>query len=232
MSTRRILGLIPARGGSKGLPGKNVRPLCGTPLISWTVAAALESGALDRVVVSTDDDEIASAATAAGAELLRRPDELATDVAPMLGVVLHALAEVPTGVGPYTHVMLLQPTSPLRTAEDITSAIARLEETGGEAIVSVCEAEHSPLLSNILPPDGSLKGFLRSDVARAPRQALDRYYRLNGAIYLASVPFLESHESFIGEGAFAYVMPAERSVDIDSELDFTIAEALLRKRSC
>lgn len=232
MSERRILGLVPARGGSKGLPGKNVRALASRPLIAWTIAAALDSSVLSDLVVSTDDREIAAAAAEAGARVLERPAELATDDAPMMAVVHHALAAVADDTRPFTHVMLLQPTSPLRAAEDIRAAVARLDETGGEAIVSVCEAEHSPLLANTLPEDGSMAHFIRPEVARSPRQALGSYYRLNGAIYLASREFLGSHESFIGEGTFAYVMPPERSVDIDTELDFRIAEALLGVGGC
>lgn len=229
MSTRSILGLIPARGGSKGLPGKNVRMLRGVPLLGWTVRAALESGRLARVVVSTDDSDIARAAVNAGAEVLERPDRLAADDTPMIEVVEHALQSLKDAGRSFTHVMLLQPTSPLRTPGDITGAVERLDATGGSAVVSVCREEHSPLLANTLPEDGSLADFLRPEARAATRQELPAYFRLNGAIYLAEVEYLRAERSFIGAGAYAFVMPPERSVDIDSELDFLVAETLLGK---
>lgn len=226
---RSILGLIPARGGSKGVVGKNVRPLAGEPLVARTVRVALESDALDAVVVSTDDAAIAQAARTAGAEVLQRPTELASDTATMTGVIGHALGELAQQGHEFTHLMLLQPTSPLREASDIRAAISRMDETGASAVVSVCETEHSPLLANTLPEDGSLEHFLRPEVARANRQDLPHHYRLNGAIYLADIGFYRQTGSFLGAGAYALVMPPERSVDIDSELDFAIAELLVER---
>lgn len=230
MSDMRILGLIPARGGSKGLPGKNVRNLAGRPLIAWTVLAGIESGVLDAVVVSTDDDAIADAAAESGAQVLRRPAELATDTAAMADVVLHALDTLEAQDGDFTHVMLLQPTSPLRGPAEVRQAVDRLRETGGRAVVSVCPAEHSPLLANTLPDDGSMAQFLRPEVSRANRQALAQHYRLNGAVYLAETGFFREHRTFIAEGTFAYVMEAECSVDIDTQLDFRLAELLMSDR--
>lgn len=225
---RRILGLVPARAGSKGVPGKNVRPLCGRPLIAWTLDAALASGVLDEVAVSTDDATAAQCAREAGARVIDRPAELAGDSAAMIDVVRHAL----TVAGPdVTHVMLLQPTSPLRLADDVRAAVARLEESGGRAVVSVCEAEHSPLLASTLPGDGSMASFLSVQHATANRQELGAYFRLNGAIYLAEVDYLLGVGAFIGPETFALVMPQERSVDIDTETDFAVAECLMSRRA-
>ena len=226
-----VLGLIPARGGSKGLPGKNVRELAGKPLIAWTVDAAIESGVLDAVVVTTDDAAIADAATAAGAEVpFVRPPELASDDALMIHVVLDAIERLEQAGRSFRYVMLLQPTSPLRIAEDIRGAVARLRETDGRAVVSVCPAEHSPLLANTLPDDGAMASFLRREVSTANRQELPTYYRLNGALYLAEVDFLREQRTFIADGTYAYVMPVERSVDVDTAFDLLVAEAVLRSR--
>jgi CMP-N-acetylneuraminic acid synthetase len=229
VSARRILGLIPARGGSKGLPGKNVRQLAGRPLIAWTIGAARESGVLDTVVVSTDDEEISAAARAEGAEVLARPDSLASDDSPMMDAVRHAIESLAASGRTFTHLMLLQPTSPLRTADDVRSAVDRLDQSPGRAVVSVCPAEHSPLLANTLPDDGSMAAFLRPEVATSNRQAMPQYYRLNGAVYLAEIDALLASGSFVSEDTYALVMPIERSVDIDSELDFQIAECLLAR---
>lgn len=228
-AARSILGLVPARGGSKGVPGKNVRPIAGEPLVARSVRVARESGVLDAVVVSTDDAVIAAAAHEAGAEVLDRPAELASDTATMTGVIGNVLSALAAQGRTFTHLMLLQPTSPLRSADDIRAAIARLDETAGSAVVSVCETEHSPLLANTLPEDGSMSAFLRPEVARANRQELPRYYRLNGAIYLAELDYFRETGSFVGEKTFALIMPLERSVDIDSEIDFALAELLAER---
>jgi len=226
----RVLALVPARGGSKGLPGKNLRPLSGLPLVAWSVAAALAAPSIDAVVVSTDSEEIAAAALAAGAEVpFMRPRHLAEDHSRMVDVVLDALDTLAAAGRPFDLVVLLQPTSPLRSAGDIESALRRRRETGGRAVASVCPVEHSPLLAGELPADGSLARFLRPQDATANRQELPDFHRLNGAVYVADAEFLREHRSFIADGTYAYVMPAERSVDIDTELDFTLAECLLAR---
>lgn len=226
MNSTRVLGLIPARGGSKGLPGKNLRPFCGKPLIKWTIDAARGSGLFEMVVVSTDDDAIAAVSVEAGAEVLMRPSALAEDTSPMMDVVMHALDTIEAASGQFTHVMLLQPTSPLRAAQDIRDAWGRLGETGGRAVVSVSPLGHSPLLANTLPDDGSMADFLTAEVARSNRQSLATYYRLNGAIYLAETRFLRDARVFVGPGTFALVMPEARGVDIDTDIDFRLAELI------
>lgn len=228
---KKILGLIGARGGSKGLPGKNIRPLSGKPLIAWSIDAALASRYIDRVVVSTDDEEIASVSRACGGDVpFLRPADLATDAAKSIDFVLHALGDLEKEGAVYDFLMLLQPTSPLRTVQDIDLSVELLFSKKAEAVVSVCEAEHHPFLSNVLPPDGSMKDFLRPETANMNRQQLPPYYRLNGAIYLVSVPYLIANRDFIGSGAYAYVMPVERSIDIDTAFDFSLAECLVGRK--
>ena len=226
---KKILALIPARGGSKGLPGKNIKPLLGKPLIAWTIEQAKASKYIDRIIVSTDDKEIAAVAKKYGAEVpFMRPKELATDKAKGIDVVFHAMSWFRKNEKnrQYDLIMLLQPTSPLRTAEDIDKAIELLFFKKAKAIVSVCEVDHHPLWVNTLPKNGCMKNFIRKEVLNKNRQDLPTFYRLNGAIYLAYCDYLKKQKSFFGEETFAYIMPRERSIDIDSELDLKLAEIL------
>lgn len=220
----RILALIPARGGSKGLPGKNIRPLHGKPLIGWSIEAARASRHVSRVVVSSDDESILAAARAGGAETpFVRPESLARDDTPGIDVVLHALDVLPG----FDWVVLLQPTSPLRTTGDIDAAIERCLESGAPACVSVCEAGASPWWMFSLDGDGRMRSFLPPEQRPARRQDLPTLYALNGAVYVARVDWLRQTRSFLTEETLAHVMPPERSVDIDTAFDFRLAECLL-----
>ncbi len=228
-----VLGLITARGGSKGVPGKNVRPLAGKPLIAWTIEAARASGRLDRVVVSTDDDEIAAVAREFGAEVpFMRPAELAQDDSPHILSVLHALDEL-AGLEQYAPdaVCLLQPTSPLRTAEDIDAAIAIACESDAPAVVSVTEALAHPQLTQRMDADGRLHPFMEADTDYLRRQDLPDAYVLNGAVYVNTTDSLRRDETFYPEGLRGYVMPPERSLDIDTLWDFHLAELILCDRA-
>ena len=228
---KTILGLIPARGGSKGLPGKNIKPLLGKPLIVWTIEQALASKYLDRVVVSTDDKEIAEISKKYRADIpFIRPKELAEDNAKGIEVVLHAIDWFRENDKrkQYDLIMLLQPTSPLRKSEDIDKAIELLFLKEAKAIVSVCEVDHHPLWANTLPEDGCMKDFIRKEVMNKDRQELPVFYRLNGAIYLAYCDYIKKCRSFIGKDTFAYIMPKRRSADIDSEIDFEFAQILMK----
>lgn len=226
---KRIFALVTARGGSKGLSGKNVRLLAGRPLIAWSIKAALECPVVERVVVSTDDPVIAEAAKSAGAEVpFLRPEQLARDDTPHLAVVDHAMewldrhdAYCPE------RVLLMQPTSPFRTAVDITNAAALAASTGAPAVVGVCEAHPHPLKTYTLAPDGTLLPFVEHGIGYLRRQALPTAYADNGAIYLNSVESLRRDRTFIPAGAVPYPMPPERSVDIDSAFDFRFAEFLM-----
>jgi CMP-N-acetylneuraminic acid synthetase len=228
-----VLAVIPARAGSKRLPGKNLLPLGGKPLIAWTIAAAMEARSITDILVSTDSEEIAAEARRHGASApFLRPRELATDTAASFEVVRHAV-EYASGVlgRPCEFTLLLQPTSPLRGSADIQAALDLLAARNADAVVSVCESDHSPLWMNTLPPDRSLDGFLREEVKNRRSQDLPRHYRINGAIYAGRTETLLREGSFFpARNAFAHVMAREDSVDIDDALDFAVAEALLAFR--
>jgi len=224
---KNILGLIPARGGSKGLPGKNIKPLLAKPLIAWTIEQALASKYLDRVVVSTDDKEIAEISKKYGADVpYIRPKELAKDNAKGIDVVLHSIDWLEENDKQYDLMMLLQPTSPLRRSEDIDKVIELLFLKEAKAIVSVCEVDHHPFWANTLPEDGCMKDFIRQEIMNENRQELPVFYRLNGAIYLAYCNYIKEQKGFFGEETFAYIMPQERSIDIDNNVDFELVKIL------
>jgi N-acylneuraminate cytidylyltransferase len=219
-----VLALIPARGGSKGLPGKNLRALGGKPLIQWSIEAAQRSRFVTRVVVSSDDPTILTAARAAGAETpFVRPAELAQDDTSSIDVVFHALDQLP----PFDWVVLLQPTSPLRTSEDIDQALARCFAANAPACVSVTETPALPWWMFRLDAAGRLVSLLDEGQRPQRRQDAPMLYSLNGALYVAQVEWLRQSRRFLTDETLAYVMPPERSVDIDTALDFRLAECLL-----
>lgn len=216
-SGKGVLALITARGGSKGLHRKNVLDAGGKPLIAWSIEAALEAEVIDRLVLSSDDDEIMKAAKKWGCEVpFRRPEELASDAATSMDVVLHALEKLQG----YEHIVLLQPTSPLRTAADIDAAFALMNSTGAPSCVSVCEADQSPYWMFRLNAGDKLASLLPDEACASRRQDLPPVYVLNGAIYIARVDWLLENRSFLSEGCIGYRMPRERSVDIDNAEEF------------
>lgn len=219
-----MLALIPARGGSKGLPGKNIRPLKGRPLIGWSIEAARASRYVSRIVVSSDDEEILAVARDQGAETpFRRPASLAGDATPGMDVVLHALDQL----AGFEWVVLLQPTSPLRLAADIDAAIEQCLKTNAPACVSVCEAPASPWWMFEVGAECRMRSFLPAEQRPVRRQDLPDLYALNGAVYVAKTEWLRMSLSFLTEETVAYVMPPARSVDIDTLFDFQLAECLL-----
>lgn len=219
----KVLGIVAARGGSKGLPRKNVRVLAGKPLIAWTAEAA-QASRLDRTILSTDDDEIADAGRAAGLEVpFRRPAELATDAATAADVVLHALDQLPG----FDAFVYLQPTSPLRTAEDIDACLALA--AAADRVVSVRAAPLPPEWMFRLGDGGVLDPVLGT-ASGARRQDLPASYVLNGAVYVARVEAFRGEPAFVTAGTVGYVMPAERSIDIDDEQDFLDAENVVKLR--
>lgn len=223
---KSFLAIIPARGGSKRLPRKNVLDLCGKPLIVWTIEATLKSKYIDKVVVSSDDDEILEISKKFGAETIKRPDELASDTATTFDAIKYTIDNLEK----YDYIVLLQPTSPFRDEKHIDEAIELLENKNADAVVSVCEMEHSPLWSNTLPQDGKMNNFLKDEVLNKRSQDLEKYYRLNGAIYICKTDkLLEQKSFFIKDNIFAYVMNRESSIDIDEEIDFNMAEFLMEK---
>lgn len=226
MKNRTFLAIIPARGGSKRLPRKNVLDLNGKPLIAWSIEAGVKSSYINKVLVSSDDSEILEISKQYGAETIIRPDELASDTATTFDAIKHSIENSE----PYDYVVLLQPTSPLRDTKQINEAIDLLIEKNADAIVSVCEMDHSPLWSNTLDDSLSMQGFLKNEVLNKRSQDLETYYRLNGAIYICKTEKLLEEESFfLKENIFAYVMDRESSIDIDEEIDFKIAKTIYFK---
>jgi len=227
-----IVAVITARGQSKGIPGKNLRPLAGKPLIAWTIEAARASKLLNRIIVSTDDDRIAEVAREYGAEVpFMRPAELAADHTPHLDVMLHAIKwieEQPGGGCDY--VMLLQPTSPFRTADDIDTAIKLASAKQAVAVVSVCEVARHPYLMKRILENGMIEDMFDVKIAYLRRQALPACYSLNGAIYLNRPEVLQSEKVFSPKGTYAYIMPHERSFDIDTFWDLYVAELIMRDK--
>ena len=226
----RNLAIIPARSGSKGLPDKNIKELNGKPLMAYSIEAALNSNLFDEVMVSTDSEKYAEIAKQQGASVpFLRSEELSGDKAGSWDVVKEVLNRYKEMGKEFDTICLLQPTSPLRNAEDIKNAYNLYNEKATVAVVSVCEMEHSPLWSNTLPADKSLAGFIRPEANR-PRQEIETYYRLNGAIYIVKSEEIYKSYDFYKEGCFAYIMPTTKSVDIDSVWDFELAEFIMRKQ--
>jgi N-acylneuraminate cytidylyltransferase len=224
ISGKSVVAIVTARGGSKGVPGKNLRHVAGRSLIAWTMEQVRASKLLDRTILSTDDESIAAAAKSAGCEVpFMRPAELATDEATSLDVLRHAMHQI----GNYDYVVLLQPTSPLRTGADIDGAIELCATSGAPSCVSVCVSSKSPNWMYTLRPDLRIAPVLPESRATR-RQDLPPVYLLNGAVYVARWEHLNQGRSFVEDGAVAYQMPPDRSLDIDSELDLRLANALMQ----
>lgn len=225
----RNLAVILARSGSKGLKDKNIKELAGKPLLAYTVEAAIESGKYDMVHVSTDSELYADIAKKYGADVpFLRDEKLAGDKSSSWDALRFVVTEYEKLGKSFDTVTLLQPTSPLRDAKDIQNAFDIYESKNATAVVSVCEVDQSPLVCNTLPEDGSLYGFIDlNKVGR--RQDMKPYYRINGAIYIQKTNLLMDNTSIYSEGSYAYVMDKRHSVDIDDEVDFTVAQAIIEK---
>jgi CMP-N,N'-diacetyllegionaminic acid synthase len=211
---RRVLGIVPARAGSQGLPGKNVRPLAGRPMIGWTLAAGQASATLDRLVVSTDDAAVCEVATGMGVEIVRRPPELADAGASVIDAVAHALGVVG---GVWDYVVLLQPTSPLRTAADIDGAVSLCEATGAPSVIGVSPMPKPAGFYGRVLPDGTFERNLP-----APDEAVV----INGAVYVGRPDVLLRDRTFQSEATQAWTMPPARGWDVDTLFDFVVCEAL------
>lgn len=227
-----ILCLVTARGGSKTIPQKNITSLAGKPLIAWTIETALQSTMLRRVVVSTDDEKIAEVARQWGAEVpFVRPLSLALDDAPHIPVLLHAIQWIESHEdAKFKYVLLLQPTSPLRSKDDIDKAMELALEKNADSVVSVCQALSHPYLTKRITGDGRLEDFAPRPQGYLRRQALPDVYMVNGAIYVVRRETLINQHTFYTENTYAYVMPQERSLDIDTPWDLYLAELILRDR--
>lgn len=228
---KKIIAVIPARSGSKRIPNKNVLLIAGKPLIKWTIDAALKSKYVDYTLVTTDLENIRRISTSFGANApFLRPSELATDKAESASTVIHSLEELEKRALNFDFVLLLQPTSPLRNSKHIDEAIELFVKRDADAVISVCKAEHSPQWINHISSDGNMADFVNAVRKKMHSQDLSSYYRLNGAIYLIKVEDLKCYGTFFIDGkVFSYIMPNACSIDIDEQLDFEIAEILLKK---
>ncbi|MES2594357.1 MAG: acylneuraminate cytidylyltransferase family protein [Verrucomicrobiota bacterium] len=227
-----VVAVITARGGSRGLPRKNILPLAGKPLIAHSITVALQAKRVRRVILSTDDEEIMQVALEHGAEVpFVRPPELSTPDAAHIDVMLHVVQWLEDQGDLPDAVLLLQPTTPLRMPEDLDGAVNLLESTGCPAVVGVGPAESHPYLTYKVDDKGHMVGFVDHGLRYPRRQDLPPAYILNGALYLNRCTSLRETQMFQPPGAHAWIMPPERSVDIDSLEDFALAEALLKKRA-
>lgn len=225
---KRVLAVIPARGGSKGIPRKNIKNLSGKPLIGWTIDAAKSSKYIDRLILSSEDDEIIKTAQDLGCEVpFKRPFELAKDKTHGIKPILHALEQSPG----YDYVMMLQPTSPLRLTDDIDECIEKIIDEKAKSCVSICEPSKSPYWMYNINLKSELSPILPEFSLIPRRQDLPSVYALNGAIYIAEVNWLQNNRNFISKETIGYIMPQERSFDIDTILDFEICEHILSKDS-
>ena len=223
-----VLAVILARGGSKGLPGKNLLPLAGRPLLVWSVDAGLQAERVDRVVVSSDDAAILDAARRAGAEALLRPTELAQDDTTSEASLVHAWEAAGRGED---IIVLLQPTSPLRTAEDVDAALVALEDPDVDSVISVIEPEQTPWKCFYTGEDGYLHGVVDDETPFRPRQELPRAYAPNGAIYAVRAKLFETTGRLFQPRTVPYLMPAERSLDVDTADDLVRAQTMLANAS-
>jgi CMP-N,N'-diacetyllegionaminic acid synthase len=224
-----VLALVPARGGSKGVPRKNIRVIGGKPMIAWTIEAARGSRYIDRLILSSDDQAIIAVAVEYGCEApFVRPAELASDQADSMSVVRHAIDALPEQ---FEYLVLLQPTSPMRRTEDIDGAIERCVRGGAPACVSVCEADKSPFWMLRMDAQGTVQPLFPAHQIPYRRQDAPVVFALNGAVYVARTEHLRLGGTFLAPGAVGYPMPRERSLDIDTELDLAIVDFLLNRPS-
>ena len=224
------IAIITARSGSKGLKNKNIKLLQGKPLLAYAIEAALASKAFTEVMVSTDSEEYAQIARKYGAAVPFLRDVVTSgDKASSMDTVREVLKNYQDLGYTFDSFCLLQPTSPLRSSEDIRGAYELFNAKQAKAVVSVCEMEHSPLWSNVLPVDNSLQGFLDKAIGYQ-RQQMPQYYRLNGAVYIARIRDFLVDDNLYTENCYAYVMDKRNSVDIDTIDDFEYAEWLMRKK--
>ena len=222
----KILAIIPARGGSKGIPRKNIKPLAGKPLIAWTIEVAFKAQGIDRVIVSTEDKEIALVAKKFGAEVpFMRPLTLAQDDTPGIAPVLHAIERLPD----YDWVLLLQPTSPLRSVEDIEGIIQFCRDEAAPSAVTVTQVSKHPFWMYQRDDQHRLQPLIPNRTEITRRQDLPSAYALNGALYFARTDWLIQNQGFIGSETLGYVMPEERSVDLDTPQDWRWVEFLIEQ---
>lgn len=229
----KILAIIPARSGSKGLKDKNIKDLCGHPLMYYTIKAALDADCFTKIMVSTDSEHYAEVGRKCGAEVpFLRSDEMSGDKAGSWDVVREVLTRYKELGDEFDYVALLQPTSPLRTAEDIKGCIELIKRNKVNAAVTVTEVDHPIQWCFTMPENHSMQELADSPYNYMRRQELKVYYRENGAVFLVDAKkIMDFDYNFYIDGCFGYIMPRDRSVDIDTEIDFRIAEVLMSEAS-
>jgi CMP-N-acetylneuraminic acid synthetase len=224
----KVLAIIPARGGSKGIPRKNLKSVGGKSLLAWTSDEAKHSKYIDRLVLSSEDPEIINESKKIGLDVpFVRPTDLAMDTTPGVDPVIHAIQMLPG----YDIIILLQLTSPLRTVEDIDGALELMVEKNAPALVSVTEANKSPYWMVSITDDGLMKPVINTDLPITRRQDLPKAYSLNGAIFISKPDFLIEKKTYLTPETQVFVMPQNRSIDLDTELDFKILDILLREKN-
>lgn len=225
---KSILAIIPARGGSKAVPRKNIRLVGNKPLIAWTIEEAKKSKYIDRLILSSEDKEIIQVAKDWGCEVpFIRPAHLSEDSTPGMEPVLHALSALPD----YDFVILLQPTSPLRRAEDMDGCIEECVRKKAKTCVSLVKVDKSPYWMYSVFPDGHMQPVMPPVSEKMQRQDLPVTYTINGAVYVAECKWLLKIKTFIGLETIAYLMPKERSLDIDDEIDMRLFKAWITERT-
>jgi CMP-N-acetylneuraminic acid synthetase len=229
IGSKKLLAIIPARGNSKRLPGKNLKNLLGRPLIAWSIDAALKSEYVDRIIVSTDDEEIAKISRRNGAETpFIRPKSLARDDSQSIDVVTHAIKMLKDSDDEYDYVVLLQPTSPFRNSTHIDEAVKTLIEKSASAIISTTKSDINPKWMNTIPESGDMTSFLDKKYQNIRSQDLPVYYQLNGAIYLSKVNnLIQENTFFLKKNIFTYIMDRKSSIDIDDQYDFIYANSII-----
>ncbi len=229
---QKVLGLVPARAGSKRLSGKNLICVADKPLLSWTLVAGLGSEIVDKVILSTDDQEIGNVGSQFGVgEVLSRPTSLANDNSSMTAVIRQVLQSLQERDENYGYIILLQPTSPLRTSRHIDEAFALIEQANAVGAVSVSQTEHPTEWMGKIDSNGLLDSFIRQTELDKQSQTFSTSYQVNGAIYIVPVErFLEENTLFLSSGMVAYVMKRIDSIDIDDEYDLRLAEWLIGQR--
>jgi CMP-N,N'-diacetyllegionaminic acid synthase len=228
LNGKKVVAVIPARGGSKSVPGKNIRPLAGKPLIAWSIDVARQVSEIDRIIVSTDDSQIAAVARDRGAEVYPRPAHLATDEALVIDALKDLLGRLQSEGQPPEWLLLLEPTCPLRTPDDVRDCLKLISQDGYDSVATFKDADLNPHRAWRIV-DGIPEVFIDGAIPWLPRQKLPKAYQLNGAVYVfrASLLANESRSLLVGKLG-ALLMPRDRSQDIDDGIDFTIVEALLK----
>ncbi|ARJ68151.1 hypothetical protein WV31_13100 [Magnetospirillum sp. ME-1] len=224
---RSVLAVIVARGGSKGLPRKNILDVAGRPMIAWSIAAAQASRYLDRTILSTDDEAIIATAQAWNCEVpFIRPAELATEEASIIDVLIHAMDALEQA---YEYVVLLQATSPLRLGQDIDDCLEACERAGAPACLTISPTKPPEWMVHV-GEDGRMQRVVEPEGAANRRQLLDATYAFNGAVYVARTEWFRRERTFFTSETQAHIMPSDRSVDVDTQADYLLAKALMGLR--